>query len=260
MSVKNEAKGIGFAVLRIGLVFAAIALIAVLVLGFRSHSSRYTKDVEYTDMDPMMANDETLPEGEFGKVTVRWILGSYASEEKSLSVLGIPFKSGEYQYYLVITPDLSLITIRTSDKDEIAQLEALADQYGSARTQKQVEAIPGYEAKGKIEKIKEKELKQYYDETLDEIGFNARSGMKKSDLLIDSSAIPGRNVLLFVVLPIAGLVILAIVGIALGKRRKQAAAAAQAAVPEGVPQGVPAEPGLSPEEEIPEEYRSGIDL
>ena len=87
---------------------------------------------------------------------MRWILGSYASEDKNISVLGIPFKSGEYQYYLAIAPDLSLITIRTGDKEEIAQLEALADQFGSARTQQQADAIPGYEARGRIEKIQEK--------------------------------------------------------------------------------------------------------
>ena len=259
MSVRNDAKGFAFAAVRIGLVIAAAALIAVLVLNFTSHSGRYTKNIEYTDMDPLLEKGETLPEKEFGKLTVRWILGSYASEDKNISVLGIPFKSGEYQYYLAIAPDLSLITIRTGDKEEIAQLEALADQFGSARTQQQADAIPGYEARGRIEKIQEKELKQYYEETLDEIGFNARSGMKKSDLLIDSAAIPDGNVFLYIVLPIVGLVVLAIIAVALVKHRKQAAASG-AALQEGSADAAPAEPGLYGEAEIPEKYREGTDL
>ncbi len=215
MSGKNGAKSIGFAVLQIGLVIAAVALIAVLVLHFTSQSGRDTRNAGYTDMDPLLEKGEPLPEKEFGKLTVRWILGSYASEE------------GGYEYYLAIAPDLSLITIRTGDKEEIAQLEALADQYGNAGSQEQVDAIPGYEARGRIEKIQEEELKQYYEETLDEIGFDAISGLKKSDLLIDSSAIPDRNVFLSVVLPVIGLAVLAVLAAVLRKHKKQQTAASE---------------------------------
>ncbi len=252
MSMKNEAKGIGFAVLRIGLGIAVAALIAFAVLAYRSHSGRYTQNVEYTDLDALMEKGEALPDQEFGRLTVRWILGNYATENDDISFLGIPFKTGEYRYYLAIAPDLSLITVRTSDKEEIAQLEALADRYWEAATQKELEAIPGYEARGKTDQLKEGKLKTFYDETLDEMGYEPGGRLKKSGLMIDTGAVSDRNAMLFIILPIFGLIVLIIVVIAFRMRRKPTGAPRQ--------EGAPAEPGLSGEAEIPEEYRKGTDL
>ena len=65
-SMKKDLKGFGFALIRIGLAAAAVALIAVLVMGFRANSSRYTRNIDYKDLDPLMGTGQTLPEGEFG--------------------------------------------------------------------------------------------------------------------------------------------------------------------------------------------------
>ena len=280
--MKKDLKGFGFALIRIGLAAAVVALIAVLVMGFRANSSRYTRNIDYKDLDPLMGTGQTLPEGEFGKLTVRWVLGSYAEEKDNIGFWGIPFKSGEYQYYLAIAPDLSLITIRTGDRAEIAQLESLADQFASVSSEKDLNAIPGYQAKGKIGKLRDKEVKDLYEEAWDDIGFGPGSGVTRSDLMIDTGALPDGNVLLYIVLPIVGLVILATSAAVLIRRRKKAAgkagtapgeaaeglgtAPAEAAETSGT---MPAEaadgtdptvPRTASGEDIPEEYRRGTDL
>ncbi|MBP3729272.1 MAG: hypothetical protein J6H18_03295 [Lachnospiraceae bacterium] len=226
--------------------FGIFGLMAATGYWVSSNAGRF-RGTDFMDLDPMVEEQKELPQGKFGQVTVYYVLDAYASGSDHISTWGIQMKSGESAYYMLVLPDYSVITAKVSDKSEISELEALSNQFWEYLNDenRDMSDLPDYILKGKVGRIQESRLKQYYEEHWNEMGVDQALVFKKSDIMIDATAIPGGQQALIIVLPIV------ILGAGVGlffllrrRRAKKAAATAQA-----VNQSLPEQADAWPQEE-----------
>lgn len=197
---KGIAGGVGGLIVRIVVGIAVVGLLTGGGILLKSNS-RLFRNTDYLDLDAALEQNQELPQGKFGQVTAAYILDVFALGSESVSTWGIKMKSGEEQYYMAVIRDGSVISVKVNDKTEIAEMEALANQFWDyVEEDKEFLEIPDYILKGKVSRLEEQKLKRYYDERWDELGLEG--AFVKSDIMIDATAIPGTNILLYIVLPV----------------------------------------------------------
>ncbi len=166
---------------------------------------------------------------EYGRLSIRWVLGSFATEENSVSSYGLKFSTGKSSYYLAILDDFSTIAIQAADSGEIKRLEAMAEDFSKADD---IYSLAAQDFEGKTEKLTNTKLKSIYDEALEKSGISGKDMFTVKYLILNTGAIPGQNILLYVALPLAAVALLIFVLVRLRKKRKE----------EDTPTAPPAEP------------------
>ena len=225
--MSGKGKG-GGAVLRfivmLGLGFLVVGVYALVSSYFNAHSKQFAKG-DYKDLNPLVEANQELPVGEFGKLSIRWVFGNFASEEESVSNFGISFSAGKSQYYLAVLDNRTVIAIQANDQDEIQRLERMCKAFAETDN---AYSLSAQDFEGKIEKLTNTKLKGYYDDALLASGLKTDSSFTVKYLKLNTGAIPGQNILLYFVLP-AAVVVIWIISRNRSKKKQQAAQAQQAA-------------------------------
>lgn len=228
----DKGKQVGAAIGRY-VIFILVGI--VLVAGYSgissyvsSHSKQLAKG-DYQDMNALVEAGKDLPANEFGRLSIRWVLGSFATEENSVSSYGAKFSAGKSSYYLAILDDFSTIAVQAADSGEIKRLEAMAADFSNADD---IYSLAAQDFEGKIERLTNSKLKSIYDEALEKSGISGKDMFTVKYLILNTGAIPGQNILLYAVLPLAAVALLIFVLVRLRKKRKE----------EDAPAAPPAEP------------------
>ena len=227
--MNDKGRSIGKGILRY-----VIAIAAVIVLGgvfafvsnyVSSHSKMFAK-ADYKDLNPLIEAGEALPTGEWSKLSIRGVVVVFAEEEKFYNTYGIKFSMGKSQYYLAVLDDLRAIAIQAADATEIVRLEKMSADFWDAED---IYTLSAQDFEGKIEKLSNQQLKGYYDELAEYLGFTASdSTVKIQYLILNTAAIPSQNTLLYV--GVAALAVIAVL-VLLRMRKKAKQETAQADAP-----------------------------
>ena len=224
---QKKAKGAALAiVLRLVGGFLIVALLAVGFNFFHQHSSFLSKG-ETVDMDALLDEGKDFPVGEFVHVDAPFILDQFASEKSTIN--GVT--SGEDTYYYVILKSRTAIAVKAASVDDIAVLDQGADDT-YAYLNDELDMFDDIPIEGKLVKMTEKELIQYFDEFTEDYGFNdADSTIKAEYYIIDMTAARGENVLIYIIIPLAVLVVVIVIISRVRKAKKKKAALAAAEMP-----------------------------
>ncbi len=225
--MSENGKGTGGKILgyivAIGLFIALVAGGAAISSYVSSHSKQFSK-ADYQDMNALVAAGEELPTGKLGRLSIRWVLGCFAEEENYQTTYGVKFGSGKSNYYLAILDDMRIIAIQASDETEIQRLEKMTADYEAADD---VYTLSYQDFEGRIDKLTNKELKQFYDEALTTAGVRSMGNLFSVQYVtLNTAAIPTQNTLLYVGIGVAAIVIVVLIVRARNKKK-------QAAAPEG---------------------------
>ena len=197
--MSEKGKGFGQSLLRYVIAIAVFILLGAVIAFVSSYVSSHGKQfskADYKDLNPLIESGEELPVGEWGRISIRWVLDVFAEEENSYKTYGISFKAGKSEYYLAVLDDLRAIAIQAADETEIARLNQMSEEFWAVED---YETLPARDFEGKIEKMTNKQLLGYYDEILTQAGFkDADSLVNIQYLILNTAAIPTRNVLMYV--------------------------------------------------------------
>ena len=235
--MNEKGKGIGKGILRY-----VIAIAVFIVLGgvfafvsnyVNSHSKLFAK-ADYKDLNPLIEAGEDLPVGEWGKLSIRWVVDVFAEEENSYNTYGVKFSMGKSEYYLAVLDDFRAIAIQAADETEIARLEKMSADFWEAED---IYSLSAQDFEGKIEKLSNQQLKGYYDELAEYVGLDDPDSLVNIQyLILNTAAIPAQNTLLY-----AGAGALAVIAVLvvlrIRKKSRQEAAQAEA------DQDAPVDPG-----------------
>ena len=211
----------GSVVLESILLLAILAAVYFLMTGGFTPIWKFMAQGLYTDLNPLVAAREELPVGEWGRISVRFVVGEFASDADAS--YGFQFDSDRGHYYIAVLNSFQIIVIKASDEAEHERLQKMCDDpwdYGNLSS-----LTGGQEFAGKIEKLSNWDLKQYYDKTLSYIEeelseqgmANLRKIMNAQYIILDTGAIPPRSILRCV-----GVGVLAIIaGIVMVRMRKK---------------------------------------
>lgn len=163
-------------------------------------------------LNEMRARGEDFPEGQFVSLEVKGVLGNYATNTSSTETHGAKFQTGMDYYYLVVLDDLTVMTVIASDEEDIRQLDALVEavsNYDSDISPFADPEFPSYTITGKVEELTNKDILRYFDEALAYGGLND-AYLTITHYAVNASAVRTDRVLLCIVLPIAALILIAI--------------------------------------------------
>ena len=224
--MNEKGKGIGKGILRY-----VIAIAVFIVLGgvfafvsnyVNSHSKQFAK-ADYKDLNPLIEAGEDLPVGEWGKLSIRWVVDVFAEEENSYNTYGVKFSMGKSEYYLAVLDDFRAIAIQAADETEIARLEQMSADFWEAED---IYTLSAQDFEGKIEKLSNQQLKGYYDELAEYVGLKDPDSLVNIQyLILNTAAIPAQNTLLYVG---GGVLAVIAVLVVLRMRKKSRQEAAQA--------------------------------
>ena len=220
--------------LLIGLIAGTVATLLGLIVGllavgfnfFHQHSSFLSKG-ETVDMDALLDEGKDFPVGEFVHVEAPFILDQFASEKSTIN--GVT--SGEDTYYYVILNSRTAIAVKAASVDDIAVLDQGADDT-YAYLNDELDMFDDIPIEGKLVKMTDQELIQYFDEFTEDYGFNdADSTIKAEHYIIDMTAARGENVLFYIIIPLVVLVVVIVIISRVRKAKKKKAALAAAEMP-----------------------------
>ena len=197
----------------------------------------------YKDLNPLVEAGEDLPAGEWGKISIHWVLGGLADEEVTDIFRSYKDNTAQYAYCLVVLDDLRAMAIKTADETELARLDAMSEDFWEAED---IYTLSAQDFRGRIEKMSDTQLIEIYDETLSFLGYNeADSPIRIQYLILDTSATPARYPLLLA--SIAALAVILVAGLALirsqNKREAVRAAVQTAAGQDDAAPETPLDPG-----------------
>ncbi|MBR0200577.1 MAG: hypothetical protein IJQ42_10480 [Oscillospiraceae bacterium] len=180
-------------------------------------------------LEDYLSSGRELPVDEFVSYEARWVIGPFATETETQSTNGITATSGVNSYYYLILdePDgLSLMALESENAQENETLERMSDWLLS------VDGYP-YEGEtlkvqGKLEEMKDTELRRYFSEDLQEIFGISPNDPAVRYLVLDTTE--GREGI-YLILAAAAVALLLIVVII--KKAKKKAPAPVAAAPAG---------------------------
>ena len=224
---QKKAKGAALAiVLRLVGGLLIVALVAVGFNFFHQHSSFLSKG-ETVNLDDLLEAGEDYPLGEFVHVDAPFILDQFATEKSTIN--GIT--SGEDTYYYVILKSRIAVAVKAASVDDIAVLDQGADDT-YAFLNDELETFDDIPIDGKLVRMTDTEILQYFDEYTDDYGFNdADSTIKAEHYIIDMTAARGENVLFYIIIPLAVIVIAIVIISRVRKAKKKKAAQQQAEMP-----------------------------
>lgn len=221
------AKNGGFGSRMLGVlvyIIVGIVIIAIFSGGqnyLHQHNS-FLRQGDAPSLNEMRARGEAFPEGQFVSLEVKGVLGNYATNTSSTETHGAKFQTGVDYYYLVVLEDLTVITVIASDQEDIRQLDALVDavnKYNGTSLFSEPD-FPSYTITGKVQELKNKDVLRYYDEALSYGGFD-NSYFNVTHIAVNASDVRTDKVLLYIVLPIAALILIAILIHRRNKRNRE---------------------------------------
>ena len=219
---KNKGSAIGFTIGRIVVGLIVIALVAGGFNLFHKHAS-FLSQGETVNLDELLAKGEDYPVGEFVHVDAPFVLDVFAKEENTMN--GVT--SSEDYYYLIMLQNNAAIAVKAGSVDDIAVLDKGTDD-SIAYLNKEIEMFDDIPLDGKLTKLTDSKITQYFDEAVQEYGFkDADSKIKPEYYVIDMTAARAGNVLLFIVLPVAVIIAVIVVISIVRKKKKKAAAQPQ---------------------------------
>lgn len=180
-------------------------------------------------LEDSLSSGQELPVGEYVSYEARWVIGPFATETETQSTNGITATSGVNSYYYLILdePDgLSLMALESENAQENETLERMSDWLMS------VDGFPyggeTLKVQGKLEEMKDTELRRYFSEDLQEIFGISPNDPAVRYLVLDTTE--GREGI-YLILAAAAVALLLIVVII--KKAKKKAPAPMAAAPAG---------------------------
>ncbi len=180
-------------------------------------------------LEDSLSSGQELPVGEYVSYEARWVIGPFATETETQSTNGITATSGVNSYYYLILdePDgLSLMALESENAQENETLERMSDWLMS------VDGFPyggeTLKVQGKLEEMKDTELRRYFSEDLQEIFGISPNDPAVRYLVLDTTE--GREGI-YLILAAAAVALLLIVVII--KKAKKKAPAPVAAAPAG---------------------------
>ncbi len=219
---KAGGRAIG-TVLRYVIGFAVLALVAVGMNIVHQHGS-FLSEGDTVDLDEKLAAGEELPMNEFVRLEATFILDTFASADNTLNGVS----TGKDTYYVIVLKNQDVIAAKAASKDHIAVLDK-GTQDSMDYLNKKLASFDDIPLEGKLVRMDNTELKGFFDEAMTAYGFrDADSLVTPRYLVLDMTAVRVANVLLYLVVPAAA-VILAVVGTVLIRKKRKAAKAKQLA-------------------------------
>ena len=221
------AKNGGFGSRMLGVlvyIIVGIVIIAIFSGGqnwLHQHNG-FLRQGDAPSLNEMRARGEDFPEGQFVSLEVKGVLGNYATNTSSTETHGAKFQTGVDYYYAVILDDLTVLSVIASDQEDVRQLNALAEaqeQY-TGDNLFQDPNFPSYTITGKVQELKNQEVLRYFNEALPaSILYN--SSFTVTHYAVNASDVRTDRVLLYIVLPIAVLILIAILIHRRNKRNRE---------------------------------------
>lgn len=210
------AKNGGFGGRILGLlvyIIVGIVIIAIFSGGqnwLHQHNG-FLRQGDAPSLNEMRARGEDFPEGQFVSLEVKGVLGSYATNTSSTETHGAKFQTGMDYYYLVLLDDFTLMTVIACDQEDIRQLDALVEAVNdySGNTLFTDPSFPSYTITGKVQELTNKDVLRYFNEALGYAGLN-NAYFTVTHYAVNASDVRTDRVLLYIVLPIAALILIAI--------------------------------------------------
>ena len=224
-------KKVGGALLRAVVIILLVGGIGFLVTNgirlFDEHNSMQ-KEAKIALEDSLSSGQE-LPVGEYVSYEARWVLGPFVTETETNSTNGISATLSELSYYFLILEEddgLSLMALKAQNAQVNETLERMSDWLMS------VDGFPyggeTLKVQGKLEEMKDTELRRYFSEDLQEIFGISPNDPAVRYLVLDTTE--GRDGILLILAAAAVALLLIVVII---KKAKKKAPAPVAAAPAG---------------------------
>ena len=209
------------------LVYIVVALVVLGMIsggqGWLHAHNRFLRQGDAPSLNDTIARGEDFPMGEFVKLDVKGVLGSYATNTASTESFGASFESGKDHYYAVVLEDMRIMTIIASDKEEMRQLDALSDAVAAYDGDEGVFSdaeFPSYTIVGKLETLTDQEVLTYYNRALESIGIRSDNA-DITTIALNATSPRLTNILLYFVAPIAALILVVVLARRSQKRREE---------------------------------------
>lgn len=132
-------------------------------------------------LNEAFAQNQPLPVGEYVSFDTRWVFGRYATNTYTYSLRNRknqPLKEAkkEKYYYLVVADDLTLMTVATTNLEEIHALDSLVEQTELQISEGELsEEGDSILLQGNLVELDDSDIKDILVEVLDELGLSADS-------------------------------------------------------------------------------------
>ena len=201
-------------------IVVGLLVVAFFTFGFNllhQHASFLTKG-DTVDMDAILEEGGEYPVGEFVHAEAMFILDAFASEESKTN--GITSKKDVYYY--VILNNRDAVAVKVGSKDLIAIMDKGTQDTFDYLDEK-IDYFDDIPVEGKLKRLTDAELIGYFDEASDEYGFNGEnSKITPRYYVIDATELRMEKVLLYIVLPLAVIIGVAVIAAAVSRKRKKA--------------------------------------
>ena len=208
----------------LGLVIMVVlwAIVAAGIKWFHAHDAFLTAG-ETLPLNEYIADGQSFPMKEYVRLDVRYPLGSFAINTSQITIGGSDrgFETGKAYYDLRMLEDYSFMALQLSSQKDIDTLKRYEDtlDFSSSDALRRSGENISYTVSGKLVPLTDKDIKLRYDVALSRMGVNSAEYNIRY-VCLDATAIRAKNVLLYIVLPLAVIVAIYIVS----KKRKQAQA------------------------------------
>lgn len=216
-------KKVGGAILR-----AIIAILLVGGIGFLvtngmrliNENNSMQKEAKIA-LEDYLSSGQDLPVGEFVSYEARWVLGPFATETKTSTTNGISATASELSYYYLILEEgdgLSLMALEVENAQDNQTLTRMSDWLAG------VDGFPyggeTLKVQGKLEEMKDAELRRYFSEDLQEIFGLSPNDPAVRYLVLDTTE--GRDGIFLIVAAVAVAALLVVVIVKKAKKKAPA--------------------------------------
>ena len=223
-------KKVGGAILRAVVIILLVGGIGFLVTnGMRliNENNAMQKEAKIA-LEDFLGSGQDLPVGEYVSYEARWVLGPFATETETQSTNGISATAGVRSYYYLILDEgeaLSLMALEVENTQENETLERMSDWLLG------VDGFPyggeTLKVQGKLEEMKDAELRRYFSEDLQEIFGLSPTDPAVRYLVLDTTA--GRDGIFLIAAAVAVAALLIVVIVKKAKKKAPAPVAASSA-------------------------------
>lgn len=172
-------------------------------------------------LEDYFGSGQDLPVGEYVSYEARWVLGPFATETETSSTNGITATAGVRSYYYLILDEgdtLSLMALEVENAKENETLERMSDWLMG------VDGFPyggeTLKVQGKLEEMKDAELRRYFSEDLQEIFGLSPNDPAVRYLVLDTTE--GRDGIFLIVAAVAVAALLIVVIVKKAKKKAPA--------------------------------------
>ncbi|MBQ8110552.1 MAG: hypothetical protein IJ124_10370 [Clostridia bacterium] len=210
------------------LVYALVGILVVALLSggsdFLHRHSEFLRSGKTEDLNAYIAQGKAYPMDEFVSANIKFVAGEYANSTSSYSTMGAKFQSGQDHYYVVVLEDMTIMTVIVSNQADIDAMDRLAEatqNYNGPVGIFDSPTFPSYTVSGRLETLTDSKIIGYYNNT---VSGADKSTFNVSMIALNATATRSENILLYIVLPIAAVIILLVVRNSRKKKLNQAQA------------------------------------